>query len=532
MSTKLHFPRLARFVLLGAAGLASASFSLWTPSPWAAPCAASTQDPYGGGGQDEGAVIQVPGEDEMPLPANRRRLKSVRKKGSAADKTKKADPAAKGKTASKKGGADASGKLKFSLDIAPILVANCTGCHSGEGNGVKRGKLDLSTFAKLQTGTPDHKVIEPGKPEESTLIGRIKGEIEPRMPQGGNNNKLSAAAIAKIERWVKEGATIDSGSDPKKPMASYAASADQVRRAELANLPAGEVDKKTEEVGLSRFKQANASLKPEIVRSEHFMMFSDMPKERATNTLRSLETQFNHLKRILGNAVGDSPEKISIYSFSSRKDYVEFVRTVEARPDVEAEEATTARLSVPQPYVAAVDPQGGRKDEQGAAAPKRKARSRRAEEKGSEGAAERNLLGRLTEALGSSVVISAGNPPKWLAYGIGTYLASQVEPNSIYYRQLRQTTLANFQQGWPTRANEALGGSDQLTPDGLHSIAFGLVEYLMTPDLKQAFPSFVKGMLGGTEKLDDTLQSVYRVSREEFINYTGEWVGQRYGNLQ
>ena len=356
MSSDVHFPRLARFVLLGAAGLASASFSFWTPSPWAAPCAASTQDPYGGG-QDE--VIQLPGDDGMPLPANRRRQKTARKKGNAADKsTKKADPAAKGKTASKKGGADASGKLKFSLDIAPILVANCTGCHSGDGNGVKRGKLDLSTFAKLQTGTPDHKVVEAGKPEESTLIGRIKGEIEPRMPQGGNNNKLSAAAIAKIERWVKEGATIDSGSDPKKPMASYAASADQVRRAELAKLPAGEVDKKTEEVGLSRFKQANASLKPEIVRSEHFMIFSDMPKERATNTLRALETQFGHLNRILGNAAGSWPEKISIYAFSSRKDYVEFVRTVEARPDVEAEEATTARLSVPQPYVAAADPQG------------------------------------------------------------------------------------------------------------------------------------------------------------------------------
>ncbi len=362
MSSDVHFPRLARFVLLGAAGLASASFSFWTPSPWAAPCAAATQDPYGGG-QDDVPVIQVPGEDEMPFPANRRRAKAARKKGNAADKTKKADPAAKGKTASKKGGADASGKLKFSLDIAPILVANCTGCHSGDGNGLKRGKLDLSTFAKLQAGTPNGKVIEPGKPEESPLIGRIKGEIEPRMPQGGNNNKLSDAAIAKIERWVKEGATIDSGRDPKKPMASYAASADQVRRAELAKLPAGEVDKKTEEVGLARFKQANASLKPEIVRTEHFMMFSAMPKERATNTLRSLETQFNHLKRILGDAAGDSPEKISIYSFSSRKDYVEFVRTVEARPDVEAEEATTARLSVPQPYVAAVDPQGGRKEE-------------------------------------------------------------------------------------------------------------------------------------------------------------------------
>ena len=114
----------------------------------------------------------------------------------------------------------------------------------------------------------------PKNPDESTLVLRIKGEIEPRMPQGANT-KLSDAAIAKIERWVKEGATLDSGNDPKKPIASYAASAEQVRQAEVAKLPVGERDKKTEEVGLQRFKQANASLKPEVVPSDHFMMFSN-----------------------------------------------------------------------------------------------------------------------------------------------------------------------------------------------------------------------------------------------------------------
>ena len=77
-----------------------------------------------------------------------------------------------------------------------------------------------------------------GNPDESKLLLRLKGEIEPRMPQGANA-KLSDAAIAKIERWIKEGATLDAGNDPKKPIASYAASADQVRKAEVAKLPPG-----------------------------------------------------------------------------------------------------------------------------------------------------------------------------------------------------------------------------------------------------------------------------------------------------
>ncbi len=366
MSSTFQVRRLVRMLLVGVTGLGSTGALFWTPSPAVACASASAQDPYG---QDDGSGLGgMPlGDDGMPLPANRRRLKAVRKKTTATEKSKKADSSAgKDKSAAKKAAApDASGKLRFSQDIAPILVANCTGCHSGDGNGLRRGKLDLSTFASMQTGTPDHKVLQPGKPEESTLVRRIKGEDEPRMPQGATA-ALAAAAIAKIERWVKEGATLDKGHDPKKPIASYAASADQVRRAEVAQMPVGERDKKTEEVGMQRFKQANPNLKPEVVRTDHFMMFGNLPKDRSTNMLKGLETQLGHLKRMLGTTTIDSPEKISIYAFSTRKDFVEFIRTVEARADVDAEESASARMSVAQPYVAIVDPQGGRKDDAGA----------------------------------------------------------------------------------------------------------------------------------------------------------------------
>jgi len=522
-------------VVLGAAGLAASGFLMPSTSlaRTLASCEASAQDPYG---QDPGPGLQPPYDDDgMLLPENRRRAKAARKKGSATDKgkTKKADATGKDKSASKKatGAGGSSGKLRFSKDIAPILVANCAGCHSGDGNGLKRGKLDLSTFEKLQTGTPDHKVVLPGNPGESTLVQRIKGEIEPRMPQGANA-AISAAAIAKIERWVKEGALLDSGNDPKKPIASYAASADQVRRAEVALLPVAERDKKTQEVGLKRWEQANPKVKPEVAHNDHFMLFSNLPHDRSANVLKVLDAQYAHLKRLVGSEATDWPEKVSIYAFSTRKDFIEFLRTVESRGDVDAEEVTSGRLSVPQPYVAVVDPQGGRKDEPGTAG-KRKARARRGEESAGDSGPDRSLQGLVTESLGSSVVMSAGNnPPRWLAYGIGAYLASKVEPQSPYYRQLRQTAYANWQQGWPTRANEALGGSDQITPDGLHAIGFALVEGMMSSEMRQGFPNFVAGMLQGGDKLDDMFQQVYRGTREEFINGTGEWVAAQYGQLR
>ena len=185
---------------------------------------------------------------------------------------------------------------------------------------------------------------------------------------------------------------------------------------------------------------------------------------------------------------------------------------------------TSARLFVPQPYVAVVDPQGGkgrawyRRRTQASAAGAAKKRP-------AEGAADRSLQGLLTESVGSAVVI----PPAirrdgWPSGSDLSGLAGRTP--QPYYRQLRQTAFANWQQGWPTRANEALGGSDQLTPDGLHSIAFGLIESMMSPDMKQGFPAFVNGMLAARKSSTTCCRGSICVTREEFINYSGEWVTQ------
>src|SRR5262249_11501760 len=116
--------------------------------------------------------------------------------------------------------------------------------------------------------------------------------------------------------------------------------------------------------------------------------------------------------------------------------------------------------------------------------------------------------------------------------GIGSYLAAQVEPRSAHYHQFRQTALATYQQGWATKANEALGGTDQITADALHAVGFALVEAMMSIEVnRRYFPDFVKALLRG-EKLDDTLQTVYRGTREDFITDTGEWIAARYGQLQ
>jgi mono/diheme cytochrome c family protein len=527
MSKILRLPGLTRFFLVTLVGLIPVGLTLFS----SARCFGQAY-----GGQDPGIPEipmidpfgQFPGNDGT-MPRRTIRSKAARKKTKAAEKgsAKKTDGSAKNKTTATKAGAGDNGPLKFSQDIAPIIVANCTGCHSKDGEGLRRGKLDLTTFDKLQKGT-DHKIIVPGRPDQSHLIMRLKGTEKPRMPKGANR-VISDEAIAKIEQWVKEGAKLDAGVDAKKTIESYAASPEQMRRSQLAKVPVQERNKAITATGLERWKKANPKLKPEIVQGDHFVMFSNLPRDRAGNTLKVMEGQYGHLKRLLATPSMDWVENVSLYVFASRNDFIEFVRAVESRePDTDAR--SSARFAVPQPYLAVVDPSGGKKDEP--AAGKRRGRSKRGGGGDADGGEERTLAGVLTEALGTACVAGSGTPPHWLAFGIGSYMASHVEASrSSYYQQLRQTAFTNYDQGWKTKATEALGGGDGITADALHAIGFALVEAMMS-EMSQGFSQFVYGMLQGGEKLDEMLEKVYGGSRDEFIEGTGDWIAARYRGLQ
>ncbi|WP_250847182.1 c-type cytochrome domain-containing protein [Aquisphaera insulae] len=432
-----------------------------------------------------------------------------------------------------KGSGDAASRaeapISFRMDVAPILVANCVGCHSENRPGKARGKLDLTTFAKLMQGTPEEKVIAPGNPGESHLVLRIKGDEEPRMPQGGNNAGLAEAAIARIERWVKAGALLDPGLDPKSPIAGYAASPEQLRRDELARMDPRERDARVEAAGRSRWKQANPGLKPEAATGEYVALLGTLPADRAAAAVKAVDAQQAHLKRLLGPAGVDWPEKIGLYVFNDRKDFVEFVRTVENR-EIESDVVSTGNLRVAHPYVAVIDPLGGRKEEP-VTARRGRPRGKRADDR--DVASDRTLGGLLTEALGDASVAARGKSPRWLAAGTGAFLASQLEPRSPYYQRLRAAALAKYRKGWTTPTAEVLDEGDQATEADTRAIGFALVEAIQrTPAMRGSFPAFAEGMAKGKDKLADTLRDVFQLSREEFLGMTGDWVGRTYGGIQ
>ena len=89
----------------------------------------------------------------------------------------------------------------FAKDVAPILAANCAGCHA---SNVAMGTLDLDTFAGIQKGGHSGPVIVPGKSGESLLYLRITGAVTPAMPLSGK--KLADGEIEIIRKWIDAGA--------------------------------------------------------------------------------------------------------------------------------------------------------------------------------------------------------------------------------------------------------------------------------------------------------------------------------------
>jgi WD40 repeat protein len=89
----------------------------------------------------------------------------------------------------------------FAKDIAPILAANCIGCHASK---VKMGGLDLDTIEGVRAGGKKGAVLTPGKSAESRLYLMVAGKLAPLMPMSGK--PLAAGEIETIKSWIDAGA--------------------------------------------------------------------------------------------------------------------------------------------------------------------------------------------------------------------------------------------------------------------------------------------------------------------------------------
>ncbi len=110
---------------------------------------------------------------------------------------------------------DAAPPVDFVRDVRPILQKHCFDCHAGE-DAESGLRLDLARGA-LEGGNSGPAVV-PGKPDGSLLVRKVSAEnADDRMPPSDSGPALSAAEVAVIRTWVKEGAPLPVGQGDEAP---------------------------------------------------------------------------------------------------------------------------------------------------------------------------------------------------------------------------------------------------------------------------------------------------------------------------
>lgn len=93
--------------------------------------------------------------------------------------------------------------------VSEIFDQSCVMCHKGENPPLG---LRLQTYEQVMEGSENCPVVVPGKPGESELVLRIKGEAKPSMPF--RQPLLPENKIQSIVKWVEKGSPGSPGHIP------------------------------------------------------------------------------------------------------------------------------------------------------------------------------------------------------------------------------------------------------------------------------------------------------------------------------
>lgn len=219
----------------------------------------------------------------------------------------------------------ATGKetVSFSKDVAPVLADTCYNCHGGGQQ--TRANFNLVTFTNLLKGGDSASPIVPGKGADSLLIKKLKGTAEGnRMPQ--NLPPLPDNVIAKIEKWIDEGAKFD-GGDPALNVRQVAALA-KANAATHEELMAERV-----KLADSRWRLGMPNIQANQVETKNFLLVSNLGENTLTEISKTAESVVPKVTTML-KAPTDKPlikGRITLFVFDQRYDYAEFGNMVERR---------------------------------------------------------------------------------------------------------------------------------------------------------------------------------------------------------
>lgn len=138
--------------------------------------------------------------------------------------------------------------VNFAKHIQPLLAKKCVSCHGPEKQ--KAGlRLDRKS-AVLKGGDDLGPAIVPGKSRESPLF-RVVAGLEEGLEMPAEGEKLTAAEIELLKRWIDSGADWpDDGSEKEDVLKSHWAFRPLVRKPQIPNFKSQLSDLKSENVNL------------------------------------------------------------------------------------------------------------------------------------------------------------------------------------------------------------------------------------------------------------------------------------------
>lgn len=107
--------------------------------------------------------------------------------------------------------ASAADKTTYDDHALPIFQQSCLNCHNPDK---AKGGLDLSTMAGVLKGGSGGKVVEPGDSASVLIKALLPGAEKPMPPEG---DKLAAAQIDQLRKWIEGGLLENQSSSARKP---------------------------------------------------------------------------------------------------------------------------------------------------------------------------------------------------------------------------------------------------------------------------------------------------------------------------
>ena len=376
----------------------------------------------------------------------------------------------------------ATGKetVSFALDVAPLLVGNCNGCHINAMRN--QGGLRMDNFAQILRGGDSGEIVIPGRSADSLLVKKLRGMGDgQRMPAGGRP-ALPEKDIQLIAKWIDEGATLD-GAGPDQPIEVMA------QLAWASNATSEQMNERRQQLASKNIGLVTSGQKPHVETTEHFFVVGTS----APGTIQLVaEKAEAHMARVKSLARGPSGDdyfhgKATIFVLPRRYDYSEFAKMIEQRA-VPTDWSSHWKFDGVDAYAAMV-----------------------ATDRDEEEEISSRLLGPLTSL---AVATRGANVPRWFADGIGMAVATTNGPIDRETKVLMQQQLSEALSNCKD-AKTFLG--NKLTPEQLDQISTSIGATMIDRKARKSFDACMRNLSNGSP-FESAFAQAFRMPMNTWIN--------------